>query len=440
MAHFAQVDKFNIFRLPVGWQYLQDTLGAPLNTGNLGTYDQLVQACLKTGAHCIIDIHNYARWNGNIIGQAGGPTNDQFADLWSQLAEKYAGEGKVVMGLMNEPHDSTCLFQLPPPPPTPKPSPPPLSTLSNADTSINSAGHQRLGASRPSCRHSHPQSRRHQPTNPPPRDELHVRRGLRLGRLRGGPQRRERHGRHDHETHLRRAQLLRLGRVRHFARVRLQQNLHGLPAPRLLPPDAQPPSPRLRAGRRPIRLVLPHRHLRKRFDFLNENAAVYLGWVGWAAGSFDQSYALSLRPLGADTGSVVAGPDVELVTQCLAGKFHGGGGGSVNGSLAGGTNDTNTTTTGNSPSQGQAGNSTSTPGSNVAPKASITAPLVPGATGTSGQSPFPIQNGTATQPPGRSTGTCSARPNASGTARKRRTRRRTTAGTKTRKMAAAKLA
>ena len=124
MAHFAQVDKFNIFRLPVGWQYLQDTPGAPLNTGNLGTYDQLVQACLKTGAHCIVDIHNYARWNGNIIGQSGGPTNDQFADLWSQLATKYAGDGKVVMGLMNEPHDS--MYRIHPAP----------STLSNAETSI----------------------------------------------------------------------------------------------------------------------------------------------------------------------------------------------------------------------------------------------------------------------------------------------------------------
>lgn len=31
--------------------------------------------------------HNYARWNGAIIGQ-GGPTNAQFATLWSQVAAK----------------------------------------------------------------------------------------------------------------------------------------------------------------------------------------------------------------------------------------------------------------------------------------------------------------------------------------------------------------
>lgn len=64
-----------------------------------------MQACLATGAYCAIDLHNFARWNGKIIGQAGGPTNDQFADIWKQLATKYKGNEKVIFGLMNEPHD-----------------------------------------------------------------------------------------------------------------------------------------------------------------------------------------------------------------------------------------------------------------------------------------------------------------------------------------------
>jgi endoglucanase len=52
----------------------------------------------------VIDIHNYGRWDDTIIGQ-GGPTNAQFASLWTQLATKYKDEEKVVFGLMNEPHD-----------------------------------------------------------------------------------------------------------------------------------------------------------------------------------------------------------------------------------------------------------------------------------------------------------------------------------------------
>jgi aryl-phospho-beta-D-glucosidase BglC (GH1 family) len=64
----------------------------------------VVQACLKTGATCIIDIHNYARWNGQIIGQ-GGPTNDQFVNLWTQVATKYKSQSMIAFGVMNEPHE-----------------------------------------------------------------------------------------------------------------------------------------------------------------------------------------------------------------------------------------------------------------------------------------------------------------------------------------------
>ncbi|MCJ1398197.1 Endoglucanase EG-II [Xylographa trunciseda] len=105
MAHFTSADGFNLYRLPVGWQYLvNNVLGGPLDPTSFADYDKLVQACLATGSHCLIDIHNYARWNGAIIGQ-GGPTNEQFAGLWGQLAAKYASESKILFGIMNEPHD-----------------------------------------------------------------------------------------------------------------------------------------------------------------------------------------------------------------------------------------------------------------------------------------------------------------------------------------------
>jgi endoglucanase len=34
-----------------------------------------VTSVTDSGAYAIIDVHNYARWNGEIIGQ-GGPSND----------------------------------------------------------------------------------------------------------------------------------------------------------------------------------------------------------------------------------------------------------------------------------------------------------------------------------------------------------------------------
>ncbi|KAL9010333.1 MAG: hypothetical protein Q9173_004726 [Seirophora scorigena] len=104
MQHFVKVDGFNAFRLPVAWQFLVESPGSPLIPANMEQYDALVKACLATGSLCIIDIHNYARWDGLIIGQ-GGPTDEEFADLWSQLAKKYADSPKVAMGIVNEPHE-----------------------------------------------------------------------------------------------------------------------------------------------------------------------------------------------------------------------------------------------------------------------------------------------------------------------------------------------
>lgn len=57
MSHFVKDDHLNIFRLPVGWQYLVNgVLGGTLNAANLASYNKLVQACLSTGAYCIIDV------------------------------------------------------------------------------------------------------------------------------------------------------------------------------------------------------------------------------------------------------------------------------------------------------------------------------------------------------------------------------------------------
>ncbi|KAI1483824.1 glycoside hydrolase family 5 protein [Daldinia eschscholtzii] len=105
MWHFVGDDAINILRMPVSWQFLvDDNLGGKLDSNNFDDYDRLMQACLATGAYCMIDIHNYGRWNGKIIGQ-GGPTDEQFVNLWQQLATKYSDEEKVIFELMNEPHD-----------------------------------------------------------------------------------------------------------------------------------------------------------------------------------------------------------------------------------------------------------------------------------------------------------------------------------------------
>lgn len=107
MQHFTNADNLNMFRLTVGWQYLtNDVIGGDLDATNFAKYNSLMTSCLDTGAKCIVDIHNYARWNGAIIGQ-GGPTNAEFAALWTSLATQYANNTNVLFGIMNEPHDLT---------------------------------------------------------------------------------------------------------------------------------------------------------------------------------------------------------------------------------------------------------------------------------------------------------------------------------------------
>lgn len=86
-------------RLPVGWQYLvgNNPKSTSLDAGFFATYDKLVQETLAQGAYAIIDIHNYGRWNSGVIG-VDGPSNADFASLWTLLAKKYANNDKVMFG------------------------------------------------------------------------------------------------------------------------------------------------------------------------------------------------------------------------------------------------------------------------------------------------------------------------------------------------------
>lgn len=60
MQHLTSEDHLNIYRLTVSWQYLtNNVVGGVLNATNFGTYDNLMQSCLSTGAKCVVDVHNY---------------------------------------------------------------------------------------------------------------------------------------------------------------------------------------------------------------------------------------------------------------------------------------------------------------------------------------------------------------------------------------------
>jgi endoglucanase len=86
-------------RIPFGWQYMQPTIGGDLSSSFFQQYDAIVQLALSqpSNPYVILDLHNYARVNGAIVGQ-GGPTNAQFADFWAKLAAKYKSNSKSMCG------------------------------------------------------------------------------------------------------------------------------------------------------------------------------------------------------------------------------------------------------------------------------------------------------------------------------------------------------
>jgi endoglucanase len=94
----------NVFRLPFRWERLQEQPNTPLNDTYLGYIDGFVKYATGKGAYVLLDVHNYARYYGKVIGTPEVPAS-QFANLWQQLADHFKDNELVFFGLMNEPHD-----------------------------------------------------------------------------------------------------------------------------------------------------------------------------------------------------------------------------------------------------------------------------------------------------------------------------------------------
>jgi endoglucanase len=93
-----------ILRIPFAWERLQPSLGGDLDATELGRLDDVVSYATGKGTRVIVDVHNYARYNGALIG-AGTVTAADLADFWGKMSAHYASNALVIIGLMNEPHD-----------------------------------------------------------------------------------------------------------------------------------------------------------------------------------------------------------------------------------------------------------------------------------------------------------------------------------------------
>lgn len=94
----------NAFRLPIRWERLQHRLGQPFNSRELARLKLTVKRLAQLGAWVIIDLHNYGRYEGKLIGTHAVPLS-AFSDVWRRLATELKGFPRVIFGLMNEPYD-----------------------------------------------------------------------------------------------------------------------------------------------------------------------------------------------------------------------------------------------------------------------------------------------------------------------------------------------
>lgn len=102
-AAYFRAKGFDSFRLPFLWERIQPRLGAPLDADELVRLQETVRVLRASGATVILDLHNYARYEGRPIG-AGDVTADHLADVWRRLADALPDDPHLWLGLMNEPY------------------------------------------------------------------------------------------------------------------------------------------------------------------------------------------------------------------------------------------------------------------------------------------------------------------------------------------------
>lgn len=102
ISYFASKG-FDTVRLAFMWERLQPKLMHPFDEGEVGRLREAVELIRSHRMRVILDPHNYARYNGEVIGSEAVPSA-AFGDFWARLAKLYANQQDIVFGLMNEPN------------------------------------------------------------------------------------------------------------------------------------------------------------------------------------------------------------------------------------------------------------------------------------------------------------------------------------------------
>ncbi|EFP92065.2 uncharacterized protein PGTG_18155 [Puccinia graminis f. sp. tritici CRL 75-36-700-3] len=104
IQHF-RAENVTAFRIPISWQRMQPKIMGPLDPDSLQLLSKYVNSALACKASVIIDLHNYARRDGKVIGEAEDLPASLLVDFWTRIAQKFGEFPEVGFGIMNEPHD-----------------------------------------------------------------------------------------------------------------------------------------------------------------------------------------------------------------------------------------------------------------------------------------------------------------------------------------------
>lgn len=110
---------FNLIRLPISWERIQHTLNGPLDTAYANGMMNYINLATAQGFTLVLDLHNYNRYATGAFDGAGNQTTNyvqrvigdgtltvaHLADVWTKLANLVKSHPKVILNLMNEPHD-----------------------------------------------------------------------------------------------------------------------------------------------------------------------------------------------------------------------------------------------------------------------------------------------------------------------------------------------
>lgn len=100
----------DLIRLPFLWERIQPQLDRELDAAQLARLVQSLDFAHNHGVKVILDLHNYYRYYGKLIGTAEVPI-ESFADVWRRLALALGDHPALSgYGLMNEPHNTNGLW------------------------------------------------------------------------------------------------------------------------------------------------------------------------------------------------------------------------------------------------------------------------------------------------------------------------------------------